>query len=100
MIRQFQDSYFESRYQSTVWGYSAPDFEKLASAYGIEARSISEEGQCTDALDWLFTQKNLQEPMLLQVNIDSNVNVYPKIAFGRPLHQMEPSFQPEDMEST
>eukprot|EP01137_Pigoraptor_chileana_P016057 Opistho-2@72548 len=38
MIRQFQDSYFESRYQSTYWGYSAPDFEKVSVAYGIEAR--------------------------------------------------------------
>ena len=26
MVRQFQESYLDGRYQSTVWGYSAPDF--------------------------------------------------------------------------
>ena len=100
MIRQFQDSYFDSRYQSTVWGYSAPDFEKIAVAYGIKARSISDVEQCNDAIHWLLSDKTLLEPMLLQVNIESSVNVYPKIAFGRPLHEMEPSFKPEDMEAT
>ena len=29
MVGQFQEDYFESRLQSTVWGYSAPDFEAL-----------------------------------------------------------------------
>lgn len=37
MIRQFQDSYFNSCYQSTVWGYNSPDFSKIAEAYGIES---------------------------------------------------------------
>jgi len=32
MIRQFQDSYFDSCYQSTVWGYDAPVFTKVALA--------------------------------------------------------------------
>ena len=100
MIRQFQDSYFDSRYQSTVWGYSAPDFEKIATAYGIKAVSINDAGQCADAIHWLFSKDTLLEPMLLQVNIEKDVNVYPKIAFGRPLHEMEPSFKPQDMEGT
>ncbi|MDO9579131.1 MAG: thiamine pyrophosphate-binding protein, partial [Bacteroidales bacterium] len=33
MVRQFQESYFDKRYQSTYWGYSAPDFSKIAQAY-------------------------------------------------------------------
>ncbi len=40
MIRQFQDAYFDSCYQSTVWGYNAPDFAKVAEAYGIESYAI------------------------------------------------------------
>jgi acetolactate synthase-1/2/3 large subunit len=38
MVRQFQQSYFEERYQSTVWGYSAPDFSRVAQAFGIARR--------------------------------------------------------------
>jgi acetolactate synthase-1/2/3 large subunit len=40
MVRQFQESYFEGRYQSTMWGYSAPDFVRIAESYGIPARAI------------------------------------------------------------
>ena len=29
MVRQFQESYFDARYQSTLWGYSAPDSSVL-----------------------------------------------------------------------
>ena len=98
MIRQFQDSYFDSRYQSTFWGYSPPDFEKVALAYGIEAMTIQEDAEIELALEkmWQFPER----PFLLQVMIGSNVNVYPKIAFGKPMTQMEPDFKPLEMEGT
>ena len=54
MVRQFQESYFDGRYQSTVWGYSAPDFERVARAYGIEAATISSPAEVGDALDALW----------------------------------------------
>lgn len=98
MIRQFQDSYFESRYQSTFWGYSPPDFEKVAEAYGIEAATISETHQISEALTQLWS--NPQKPFLLQVMVDSYANAYPKIAFGKPLTEMEPDFKPLEMEGT
>ncbi len=39
-------------------------------------------------------------PALIEVTIDTFTNVYPKIAFGRPLTEMEPDAQPIAMEST
>ena len=52
MIRQFQDSYFDGRYQSTAWGYSAPNFEAIGSAYGIDSRTIAETTQIEEGLDF------------------------------------------------
>jgi acetolactate synthase I/II/III large subunit len=98
MIRQFQDSYFDSRHQSTVWGYSAPAFDKVAEAYGVPARVVNNESETKDALNWLFA--SAEGPRLVHIHLSPKTNVYPKIAFGRPLHQMEPSFKPEEMEST
>jgi acetolactate synthase-1/2/3 large subunit len=98
MIRQFQDSYFDSRYQSTFWGYSPPDFEKVALAYGIESASISEESETEAALEKMW--QNPDRPYLLQVMVGSYVNAYPKIAFGKPLTEMEPDFKPLEMEGT
>jgi acetolactate synthase-1/2/3 large subunit len=98
MIRQFQDSYFEGRHQSTVWGYSAPDFEKVANAYGIDAATISDEKEIENSLNLLW--KNPNSPFLLQVMINPRANAYPKIAFGKPITEMEPFSKPLDMEGT
>lgn len=100
MIRQFQDSYFDSRYQSTYWGYSAPDFAKVATAYGIESKTIENEECMLDAIKWLWSVENSFKPQLLQVMIDPQTNTYPKIAFGRPITEMEPFAKPIAMEAT
>jgi acetolactate synthase-1/2/3 large subunit len=100
MIRQFQDSYFESRYQSTYWGYSAPDFAKVATAYGIESKTIESTDEIVEAIKWLWNDANTCKPQLLQVMIAPHTNTYPKIAFGRPITEMEPLAQPIAMEST
>src|ERR1035437_3284999 len=98
MIRQFQESYFDSRFQSTMWGYSAPDFVKVAEAYGIPGRRIAHPAEVTEALRWLW--RDPLAPMLLEVDIASTANVYPKMAFGRPITEMEPIFKPKEMEGT
>lgn len=98
MIRQFQDSYFEGRYQSTYWGYSAPDFIKIAEAYGIPALSVSDPEKLEEAAAWLWQDPN--QPVLLQVVVDTHVNCYPKLAFGRPITEMEPFAKPLEMEGT
>lgn len=100
MIRQFQDSYFDSRYQSTYWGYSAPDFAKVASAYGIESKTIVKTEHMLEAIEWLWSDDNSFKPQLLQVIIDPQTNTYPKIAFGRPITEMEPFAKPIAMEAT
>jgi len=100
MIRQFQDSYFESRYQSTYWGYDAPDFAKVAIAYGIDAKTIILPNEVDGAAQWLWSTENAGKPQLLQVMIDPHTNTYPKIAFGKPITEMEPFSQPIEMEGT
>ncbi|MEE9910724.1 MAG: thiamine pyrophosphate-binding protein [Deltaproteobacteria bacterium] len=98
MVRQFQESYFEKRYQSTYWGYSAPDFTKIARAYGIESLTVSKTEDLSSALEQMW--RDAGQPFLLQVMIDPLVNTYPKIAFGLPLTEMEPFAKPIEMEGT
>jgi acetolactate synthase-1/2/3 large subunit len=97
MVRQFQQSYFDSRFQSTVWGYSAPDFGAVASAYGIPSRSVETEESTDEALSWLLSTPG---PALLDVQISPEANAYPKIAFGLPMTEMEPYATPIGVEST
>jgi len=98
MIRQFQDSYFEGRHQSTMWGYDAPNFELVAKAYGIGACTINEDTEIGNCLQQLW--EDPQVPFLLQVMINSKINAYPKIAFGKPITEMEPFAKPLEMEGT
>jgi acetolactate synthase-1/2/3 large subunit len=98
MVRQFQESYFESRYQSTLWGYSAPDFTAVATAYKIPSRTITDEHEVEEALRWLWADATA--PALLQVMIDTYSNAYPKIAFGSPMTEMEPFTESSEIEET
>jgi acetolactate synthase-1/2/3 large subunit len=98
MVRQFQQSYFNEQYQSTLWGYDTPDFAKVANAFGIQGISIANESQVKDGLDALWEDPTA--PALVDVTVDTFTNVYPKIAFGRPLTEMEPDAKPIAMEST
>ena len=98
MVRQFQQSYFDERYQSTLWGYSAPDFARVAEGYGIPGRTVEEEDDVAEAVEWLW--RDPSGPALLQVMVDTYANAYPKIAFGRPITEMEPFVKPRAMEGT
>jgi len=98
MVRQFQESYFDSRYQSTMWGYSSPDFSKVAEAYLIPGKTIQHPEEVGAAMEWLWSDP--AGPALLQVMVNPMANAYPKLAFGRPLTEMEPWSKPIDMEST
>jgi acetolactate synthase-1/2/3 large subunit len=97
MVRQFQESYLDGRYQSTVWGYSAPEFVAVAAAYGIRGRRVEDPDQVEGAIAAMWAHKG---PYLLEVAIDEKANAYPKIAFGYPISEMEPFVAPKAMEAT
>jgi acetolactate synthase-1/2/3 large subunit len=96
MVRQFQQSYFEGRYQSTLYGYSAPDFERVAEAFGLQAASVTDPACVADAMQWLAGTGD--GPALLQVLVDTYANALPKIAFGHPITEMEPFVTPLEQE--
>ena len=97
MVRQFQQSYFDSRYQSTVWGYSAPDFAAVAAAYGIPSSAVGTPDGVEAGVSWLMSEPG---PALLEVMVTPETNAYPKLAFGRPITEMEPFATPVGMEGT
>jgi len=98
MVRQIQEIAFEARYQSTLWGYDAPSFTKVALAYGIQAAFVEEEDRVPEALDLMWADPSA--PFLLEVSIHVMANAYPKIAHGKPISEMEPVLEPLAMELT
>ncbi len=89
IIKQFQDNYFESRRFAATpeGGYSAPDFVKIAKAYGIDAFSVKKPGKMKNAIKKVLAHKG---PIICDVWIDEFQQLIPRIEFGRPLEDMFP----------
>jgi acetolactate synthase-1/2/3 large subunit len=64
----------------------------------IPAATIRREDEVDGAIAWLFASGD--GPALLQVMIDTRVKAYPKIAFGRPIGEMEPLAVPRGFGET
>ena len=97
MVRQFQESYFGDNLQSTLKGYSAPEFTEIAKAYKLDSEFINRSSQTIDSIKNLINSKHSK---LLEIEISNRSKVYPKLAFGRKFGEMEPEFNPKSMEST
>lgn len=90
MIRHFQDMYFNKNYYQTKpeGGYNSPDFTKIAMAYGIEAYSF-------DIFD-IDSEKNIKRILnddnacLIELRINKDTYVYPKLEYGKPNQDQEP----------
>jgi acetolactate synthase I/II/III large subunit len=87
MLTQFQSENYEGRLAGSVDGYDAPDFAKVASAYGIPSLKISEKTELGKAFSWLGAQKGAG---LVELRIPREYVVYPKASYSRPISDMKP----------
>jgi acetolactate synthase-1/2/3 large subunit len=94
MVRQFQETYFDGRLQSTVIGYSAPDFVRVAKAYGIPAAKVRTERGARAAVRRMFEAKG---PFLLEVEMGQQTQVNPKLLVNRPIEDMFPFLSREEL---
>ena len=83
IIKQFQDSYFESRYHATGNGYSSPNFEKIALAYNFEYSAIKN----TKDLENLTFKK---EKIIIDVLLPPGALITPKTEMNRFIHDQFP----------
>ncbi len=96
MVRQFQEIYFDGRYQSTVLGYSAPDFVRVAEAYGIPAFRVDAAGDCEGRIRNVLGGEG---PALLEVFLPQETQVNPKLMVNRPIEDMFPFLSREELRS-
>lgn len=96
MIRQFQEQYLNCRFQSSGIGYSNPDFQAVVAAYKIPSLKISCNDEILPALQQLFSDMH---PGFLEVIIDPDSRVSPKLAVNRPVEDQEPLVDREELRS-
>lgn len=86
MIRHFQEMYFQSNYYQTMkeGGYTVPDFEKIAYAYGLDYYRIE-----TDR-DMERYEPDFDKPQIVEILLPEPTYVFPKLEFGKPNQDQEP----------
>jgi thiamine pyrophosphate-dependent acetolactate synthase large subunit-like protein len=83
IIKQFQDSYMQSRYDASRDGLSFPDFGALAAAYGLRYARI-------ERLDQLEPSLFTGGPIVIDVILSEHTLIEPKLEMGRPINDQFP----------
>ncbi len=84
MVRQWQEIFFEKRYCDIDLDF-APDFVKLADAYGIRGTRVEHRTDVADAVQDFLSDR---EPRLIDFWVDPAENVYPIVPPGASLAEM------------
>jgi len=89
IIKQFQELYLKGRYEATIpgKGVTNPDFKKISSAYGINYTEIKSNKEIDKVLKKVLKSK---KPEFINVIINSNQKIIPKLQFGKPIEDLSP----------
>lgn len=85
MVRQWQELFHGERYSHSLLT-SQPSFVKLADAYGIKGLQAATNEEAEAALRNALATP---EPILIDMRVEAMENVYPMVAPGKGLHEME-----------
>lgn len=84
MVRQWQHLFYDNRYSHTDMEM-APDFVKLASAYGAHGMRIEKTADVIPAIEEAIKIDNL---VIMDFVVDREENVYPMVPAGSPIDKM------------
>ncbi len=85
MVRQWQEFFYNKRYSHTCISV-APDFVKLAEAYGAAGLRAKTPGEVEGVIKEALSIKG--KPVLMDFRVDPAEDVYPMVPAGQPLNKM------------
>lgn len=84
MVRQWQEMFYESRYSQSYMD-SLPDFVALAESFGLRGLRCKDAGKLDDTIKAMLAHPG---PVICDVWVDQNENVYPMIPAGAAHHEL------------
>ncbi len=84
MVRQWQELFFNKHYSSTTMNH-APDFVKLAEAYGALGLRATKPDEVEPVLKQAFTHPG---PVVVDIVVAAEENVYPMVPAGEAISNM------------
>lgn len=97
IIKQTQDTWMNSRYVASDEGSGLgfPDLVKIAKAYGYETLEIKNHTELKDKIKKVLNHKD--GPIFCDVKLKSGTQIAPKLVFGRPLEDLGPLLEREEL---
>ncbi len=77
MVRQWQELFFDERYSETH--LKNPDFVKIAEAYGIRGRKVTDRKELDSAIEEMLSHEGAY---LLEAVVETKGMVYPMVPAG------------------
>jgi len=84
MVRQWQQLFWEKRYSHTCINF-APDFVKLAEAYGCVGIRVTEQKEVETAIKKALSITD--KPIIIDFNVCKEENVYPMVPAGKTIKE-------------
>ncbi len=84
MVRQWQELFFGRRYMASRM--VNPSFAKVAEAFGCTGIDVRDVRDLPDAIARMLATPG---PVVMDVHVEPEENVYPMVAVGKSLHEME-----------
>ena len=84
MVRQWQELFYGKRYSCS--SLKNPDFAKLARAFGAAGYTVDKKADVASGIEKMLAEK---KPCVVDFKIDRTENVWPMVAAGKGLHEMD-----------
>nr|QJF58240.1 acetolactatate synthetase large subunit [Corallina officinalis]QJF58439.1 acetolactatate synthetase large subunit [Corallina officinalis]QJF58638.1 acetolactatate synthetase large subunit [Corallina officinalis]QJF58837.1 acetolactatate synthetase large subunit [Corallina officinalis] len=85
MVRQWQQAFYGQRYSHSNMEKGSPDFQLLASSFGIKSCSLNTRDNLDKVLELCFSTNG---PFLIDCQVTEDENCYPMVAPGKSNAQM------------
>jgi acetolactate synthase I/II/III large subunit len=83
MVRQWQEFFYDKNYAATP--LLNPDFVKLAEAYGVHSKKVTERSQVVPTVQ---AARQHDGPVLIDFQVEQEDSVFPMVPAGAALHEM------------
>jgi len=84
MVRQWQELFYEKKYSHTILDI-APDFIKLAQAYGVLGLRASKPEEVVPVIEQALSTPS---PVIMDFVVEQEESVYPMVPAGSPINKM------------
>ncbi len=97
IIKQFQELYLNKRYEAvdSQKGVTNPNFLKIAKAYGVKYSEIKNNYNIDKVLGNTIKSRNAE---FINVFVDPNQKIIPKLTFGSPLEDLSPPLSRQEFD--